>query len=119
MWLSVPPVTRFAPRVRKPSHPRVWRAKDPALSRRRRARSYPAISPAPATQAGSAPGPSGTQRDLLAQLPRLLSLQDREPASRTYGCFDRDHWSWKFRDLPLGMMQLRGKALAVLLDERA
>jgi hypothetical protein len=52
--------------------------------------------------------------EVLAQLPRLLSLQDREPASRTYGCFDRDHWSWKFRDLPLGMMQTAAYPLALL-----
>lgn len=52
--------------------------------------------------------------EVLAQLPRLLGLLDREPDSRTYGCFDRDHWSWKFRDFPLGMMQTAVYPLALI-----
>jgi len=34
----------------------------------------------------------------LEQMPRSISLQDREPLSRTYGCFDRTYWAWKFVD---------------------
>lgn len=44
----------------------------------------------------------------------LLSLMDREPLSRSYGSFDRDHWAWKFRDFPLGMMQSALYPLALL-----
>jgi hypothetical protein len=36
----------------------------------------------------------------LDQMPRSISLQDREPFSRTYGCFDRIYWAWKFVDFP-------------------
>jgi hypothetical protein len=41
----------------------------------------------------------------LAQLPRLLSLLDREALSASAGSFDRSHWGWKFRDFPLTMLQ--------------
>lgn len=41
----------------------------------------------------------------LAQLPRLLGLLDREAFSASAGSFDRSHWSWKFRDFPLTMLQ--------------
>lgn len=36
----------------------------------------------------------------LDQMPRSISLEDREPLSRTYGCFDRTYWAWKFVDFP-------------------
>lgn len=41
----------------------------------------------------------------LAQLPRLLSLLDREPDSASHGSFDRSFWAWKFRDCPVTMAQ--------------
>ena len=34
------------------------------------------------------------------RLSQLLSMQDREAPSLTYGCFDRTYWSWKFTDFP-------------------
>lgn len=34
------------------------------------------------------------------QLPRVLSLMDRERYSPTRGCMDRTFWSWKFVDYP-------------------
>lgn len=36
----------------------------------------------------------------LEQMPRSISLQDRESVSATYGCFDRTYWAWKFVDFP-------------------
>jgi len=36
----------------------------------------------------------------LDQMPRSISLQDRESFSRTYGGFDRVYWAWKFVDFP-------------------
>jgi hypothetical protein len=39
-------------------------------------------------------------RHVLRQMPRLLSRIDREKPSKTYGSFDRTHWSWKFTDFP-------------------
>lgn len=50
----------------------------------------------------------------LAEAPRLLSLLDREPHSPTYGSFDREHWAWKFRDFPQGMLQSAVYPLALL-----
>ncbi len=50
----------------------------------------------------------------LAQLPRLLSGLDRERHSASYGDFDREHWSWKFRDFPLGMLQTALYPLALV-----
>ena len=40
------------------------------------------------------------QSAVLRETARLLSLQDREAPSRTYGCFDRTYWGWKFTDFP-------------------
>ncbi|MBZ0307812.1 MAG: hypothetical protein K8I82_17220, partial [Anaerolineae bacterium] len=38
------------------------------------------------------------QTQALREISRLLSWQDREPFSITYGCFDRTFWAWKFTD---------------------
>lgn len=39
----------------------------------------------------------------LAQIPKILTLQDRNPHSPTYGCFDRNFWHYKIIDFPSGM----------------
>lgn len=49
-------------------------------------------------------------RDLFAteainQIPKLLTLLDRNPHSPTYGCFDRNFWQYKIIDFPSGMAQ--------------
>ncbi|GJQ28470.1 MAG: hypothetical protein HBSAPP03_03540 [Phycisphaerae bacterium] len=49
-------------------------------------------------------------RDIYARLalpyiPRLLQLIDRNPFSRTYGCFDRAYWHYRTMDFPCGMAQ--------------
>lgn len=41
----------------------------------------------------------------LAEIPRLLMLQDRVPVSATYGCFDRAYWHYRIMDFPSGMAQ--------------
>jgi len=41
----------------------------------------------------------------LAEIPKLLTLQDRNPHSPTYGCFDRNHWHYRIMDFPTGMAQ--------------
>jgi len=41
----------------------------------------------------------------LANVPKLLTLQDRNPHSVTYGCFDRNYWHFKIIDFPSGMSQ--------------
>ncbi len=44
-------------------------------------------------------------REALAQIPKILTLQDRDPHSPTYGCFDRNFWHYKIIDFPSGMSQ--------------
>lgn len=44
-------------------------------------------------------------RAALAHIPKLLTLQDRNPHSPTYGCFDRNFWHYKIIDFPSGMAQ--------------
>jgi hypothetical protein len=41
----------------------------------------------------------------LEQIPKILTLQDRNPHSPTYGCFDRNFWHYKIIDFPSGMSQ--------------
>lgn len=38
------------------------------------------------------------QQCILAAIPRLLSEQDRDETSPTYGCFDREYWAWATKD---------------------
>ncbi len=40
-----------------------------------------------------------------AELPRALTLLDRDPSSPTHGCFDRNHWHYRTQDFPSGMYQ--------------
>jgi len=42
-------------------------------------------------------------REALAQIPKILTLQDRNVHSPTYGCFDRNFWHYKIIDFPSGM----------------
>ncbi len=49
-------------------------------------------------------------RDLFARhaldlIPKILTLQDRNRHSPTYGCFDRNFWHYKIIDFPSGMAQ--------------
>ena len=44
-------------------------------------------------------------REAIAQIPKLLTLLDRNPHSPTYGCFDRNFWQYKIIDFPSGMAQ--------------
>lgn len=34
---------------------------------------------------------------IIQEIPRLLSLMDRNPDSETYGCCDRNHWQYKVK----------------------
>ena len=42
-------------------------------------------------------------REALDQIPKILTLQDRNAHSPTYGCFDRNFWHYKIIDFPSGM----------------
>lgn len=57
-------------------------------------------------------------REALAQVPKLLTLLDRNPHSPTYGCFDRNYWHYRMIDFPSGMAQefAYPLALACALD---
>lgn len=48
---------------------------------------------------------------ILAQVPRVLGLIDREALSPTSGCGDRTFWAWKFVDFPRSRFQ---EALCVM-----
>lgn len=54
------------------------------------------------------------QRELVDAAPRLLSLEDRDPTSASFGCFDRLWWGWKFSDVPAPRAQEGVAALAAL-----
>lgn len=43
--------------------------------------------------------------EALAQIPKILTLLDRNFHSPTYGCFDRNFWQYKIIDFPSGMSQ--------------
>lgn len=49
----------------------------------------------------------------LSQIPRLLSLQDRNPLSRTYGCFNREYWLCRTVDFPSAIAQFGVHSLAL------
>lgn len=49
----------------------------------------------------------------LAQVPRLLSLQDRNEFSRTYGCFNREYWLCRTLDFPSSIAQFGVHSLAL------
>src|SRR6478735_2740902 len=57
------------------------------------------IRPAPSTAAER----HAFAREALALIPKILTLQDRNAHSPTYGCFDRNYWHYKIIDFPSGM----------------
>lgn len=52
-------------------------------------------------------------RQALLQVSRLLTLQDRNPLSRTYGCLHRDYWLYKTSDFSDAVRQFGVHALAL------
>src|SRR5882757_8450157 len=44
-------------------------------------------------------------QEALRWIPKILTLQDRNRHSPTYGCFDRNYWQYKIIDFPSGMSQ--------------
>jgi hypothetical protein len=49
----------------------------------------------------------------LEQVPRLLSLEDRNPFSPTYGCCNREYWLCRSTDFPSSIAQFGIHALAL------
>ncbi len=54
------------------------------------------------------------RKEALDQIPRLLSLMDRNPFSPTYGCADRTYWLDKAIDFPSSIMQYSVHSLALV-----
>ena len=50
----------------------------------------------------------------LSQIPRLLSLQDRNPLSPTYGSFHRRYWLDKVDDFPDALPQYGVHSLTLM-----
>ena len=51
---------------------------------------------------------------IRSEIPRLLSLMDRDAHSKTFGCMDRTYWAWKFTDFPGARFQEGVCAMAFL-----
>ena len=51
---------------------------------------------------------------VLSQIPRILGFGDREPNSKTVGCFDRYYWHYKLIDFPNARFQEASLLLALL-----
>lgn len=43
--------------------------------------------------------------EALRAIPRLVLMADKNPFSKTYGCFDRSFWHYRTMDFPCGMNQ--------------
>lgn len=50
----------------------------------------------------------------LSQVPRILGLQDRNPSSATFGCFDRYYWHYRLLDVCNARFQEGSLLLALL-----
>ncbi len=48
---------------------------------------------------------------------RLLSQLNRDPATPTYGCFDRRYWAWKLVDFPEATFQRNVHPLCWFMDQ--
>ncbi len=54
----------------------------------------------------------------LSRIPYILSLQDRNPFSPTYGSFDREFWQYKKSDTPYASLQGAVLSLALLYKNK-
>ena len=52
------------------------------------------------------------------QLPRLLSLMDRNFFSESAGCFDRNFWHFKTSDFPSASQQMGAHSIALLFSNK-
>lgn len=58
--------------------------------------------------------PDAYAAEAVREIPRFLSMFDREPLSPTFGCGDRTWWQWKFTDFPGARFQEGASVLAAL-----
>jgi hypothetical protein len=59
------------------------------------------------------------RRQVLRTSRRLLSEQNRDPYTSSFGCFDRRYWSWKLADYPEATFQRNVYPLAWLIKNAA
>ncbi len=59
-------------------------------------------------------------KEVIKQTPRLLGLLNRNPLSKTYGCFDRQYWHYNSSDFACARLQEAVLTLALLyqIEER-
>jgi hypothetical protein len=57
------------------------------------------------------------REQVLSACRHLLSEINRDPATPTYGCFDRRYWGWKLVDFPEATFQRNLSALAWLREQ--
>jgi hypothetical protein len=50
--------------------------------------------------------PEHYRKIVLASMPRVFHLLDRNPSSKTYGCFDRSYWHHRKTDFPVSTAQM-------------
>ena len=53
-------------------------------------------------------------KEAISSVPRLLSLIDRNPVSKSFGSFDRSYWLEKSIDFPSANLQFGVLALSLL-----
>jgi hypothetical protein len=61
--------------------------------------------------------PKTYQAIVLNAVPRVLNLLDRNPSSKTYGCFDRSYWLHRKTDFPASTAQMLTATLAQLYSK--
>ncbi len=54
----------------------------------------------------------------LSRIPAILSLQDRNQFSPSYGSFDREHWQYKKTDTPYASVQCASFSLTLLYKNK-
>ena len=64
-----------------------------------------------------AESPQAYRDAAFSQIPRILSLQDRNPFSKTYGCFHRNFWFHRTSDFPSAINQMGVHSLALIWSQ--
>ena len=57
-------------------------------------------------------------KEILNQMPRILSLQNRNKLSKTYGCFDRNYWQYQTKDISFTSLQEGTLTLALIYNTK-
>jgi hypothetical protein len=63
-------------------------------------------------------GPDAYRSEFLAVAERAFAMWDRDPASPTFGSFDRVYWGWKYKDFSDATLQFALKLAIAYAEER-